>query len=154
MKSIIKAMTLSLGMAVLLSFASCSNGSSGNDDVNQNSNSNAIVENQSITFTENLSELISAAEFTEIENISALTIITKNYTAAGSNDWWISIASDESWTNTISLKEKGEWSDTNNGWKYTLSGETLTAYLASGLFIAGPDGDSSTVSVYYTVTEE
>lgn len=153
MKSIIKAMALSLGMAVLLSFASCSNGSSGNDDVNQNSNSNAIVENQSITFTGNLSELISAAEFTEIENISALTIITKNYTAAGSNDWWISIASDESWTNSISLKD-GDWSDTNNGWTYTLSVETLTAYLASGLFIAGPEGDSSTVSAYYTVTEE
>ena len=153
MKSIIKAMALSLGMAVLLSFASCSNGSSGNDDVIQNSNSNAIVENQSIRFTGDLTELISADDFAEIENISALTIITKNYTAAGSNDWWISIASDESWTNSISLKD-GDWSDTNIGWTYTLSGNTLTAYLASGLFIAGPDGDSSTVSVYYTVTEE
>lgn len=160
MKSIIKAMALSLGMAVLLSFASCSNGSSGNDDETsqtQNENGQKVSKTLEITGTDvafssdSALQAFTADQFADYE-ITAMTVsVQLSGTATDGNNWWAGISNPE-W---LSL----EWTDSPSVEDYSyeaaVSSELISDAKTSGIWIKANPGltAKSIATITYTTYE-
>lgn len=105
-----------------------------------------IVDASEMTFDGNLTEVVSAAKFAEIENITSLKVDVASF--AGDGDWWATIDCGTGWSEN--KKElKTYWVADIGGYSITLTGDDLAAYKAGGLYLAGGAGQSATVTVSY-----
>lgn len=111
------------------------------------STNSTTLYSQSVSFTGSLSEIVSAKTFTSkgVTSSSTVTINVANYTYSGnsSDNWWATIASSTSWDNETHLT----WSDDIKGYTASLTGDTLSKYLSSGLYLAGGKGATASVTV-------
>lgn len=82
-------------------------------------------------------------------SIKSLTIKVINVNYSGSDDWWFTACSDSSWSN----KAKLEWQSgegTNSLYLATITdAAAIAAYKANGIYIAGTNSATASVSVFY-----
>lgn len=148
MKKLFKSGALVLAAAVVMAFASCSNGSSSDDEELVYK---TIVDNKNITFHENsLTQLVSAATFAKTD-VKSVKIEVKNYVHKVAEYSWITIASDTDWNNKI---EFSEYLKTSTSFTYTLTASELKAYIAGGLFIGGDEEATADVTVSIGMTAD
>ena len=101
-----------------------------------------------ITFDGNPKELIIKSNL-ETKIISSITIKLSELTYSGSeSSWWISIMTDTSWNNEVKISDKGTW-DSNNVTYITTDSTEINLYKENGIYIAGLEGLSGTVTVSY-----
>ena len=136
------AFAILLGGAVI----SCSNGSSSSDDDDESSYGTKIY-SESVTFSETPAQIVSTKTLSEL-SIKSLTIKVINVNS-GSDNWWFTACSDASWSN----KAKLEWQSgegTNSLYLATITdAAAIAAYKANGIYIAGTNGATASVSVFY-----
>ena len=142
------AFAILLGGAVI----SCSNGSSSSDDDDESSYGTKIY-SESVTFNaETPAQIVSAEKLADL-SIKSLTIKVINVNYSGSDDWWFDVYSDTSWNN----KTKLEWQSgegTNSLYLATITdAAAIAAYKANGIYIAGTNGATASVSVFYVEGE-
>lgn len=140
------AFAILLGGAVI----SCSNGSSSSDDDDESSYGTKIY-SESVTFSETPAQIVSAETLSDL-SIESLTIKVINVNS-GSDDWWFTVCSDTSWSN----KAKLEWQSgegTNSLYLATITdAAAIAAYKANGIYIAGTNSATASVSVFYVEGE-
>lgn len=147
-KNILTAVFFS-AFAILLGGAiiSCSNGSSSSDDDDESSYGTKIY-SESVTFSETPAQIVSAKTLADL-SIKSLTIKIINVNYSGSDNWWFDVYSDTSWNN----KTKLEWQSgegTNSLYLATITdAAAIAAYKANGIYIAGTNGATASVSVFY-----
>lgn len=127
---------------------SCSNGSSSSDDDNESSYGTKIY-SESVTFNAETPAQIVTAETLADLSIKSLTIKVINVNYSGSDDWWFTACSDASWSNEAKLEwQSGE--GTNSLYLATITdAAAIAAYKANGIHIAGTNGATASVSVFY-----
>ena len=109
-----------------------------------------IVDAQSVTFDGNLNELVSSEVLKALSGVSELKVSVANYAGSG---WWATIDCGTAWSeNKIELTTC--WDAEINGYSTTLSGEKLAAYIENGIYLAGGNGDTATVTVSYLTSGE
>ena len=147
-KNILTAVFFS-AFAILLGGAliSCSNGSSSSDDDDESSYGTKIY-SESLTFNaETPAQIVSAETLADL-SIKSITIKVINVNS-GSDDWWFTACSDSSWSN----EAKFEWQSgegTSSLYLATITDATaIAAYKANGIYIAGTDSATASVSVFY-----
>ncbi len=130
---------------------SCSNGSSSSDDDDESSYGTKIY-SESVTFSETPEQIVSVETLADL-SIKSLTIKVINVNYSGSNNWWFDVYSDSSWNNKATLEwQSGEGSSAL--YLATITDATaIAAYKANGIYIAGTDNATATVSVFYVEGE-
>lgn len=132
---------------------SCSNGSSSSDDDDESSYGTKIY-SESVTFSAETPEQIVPAETLADLSIKSLTIKVINVNYSGSDDWWFSACpGSDAWSNEAKLEwQSGEGSSAL--YLATITDVTaIAAYKANGIYIAGTDSATATVSVFYVEGE-
>ena len=146
-KNILTAVFFS-AFAILLGGAliSCSNGSSSSDD--DDDDYGTKIYSDSVTFSETPEQIVSAETLADL-SIKSLTIKVINVNYSGSDDWWFTACSDSSWSNEVKLEwQSGE--GTSSLYLATITDATaIAAYKANGIYIAGTDSATASVSVFY-----
>ena len=127
---------------------SCSNGSSSSDEDDDESSYGTKIYSESVTFSETPTQIVSAETLADL-SIKSLTIKVINVNYSGSDDWWFTACSDSSWSN----KAKLEWQSgegTNSLYLATITdAAAIAAYKANGIYIAGTNSATASVSVFY-----
>ena len=127
---------------------SCSNGSSSSDEDGDESSYGTKIYSESVTFSETPTQIVSAETLADL-SIKSLTIKVINVNYSGSDDWWFTACSDSSWSN----KAKLEWQSgegTNSLYLATITdAAAIAAYKANGIYIAGTNSATASVSVFY-----
>lgn len=151
-KNILTAVFFSV-FAILLGGAliSCSNGSSSSDEDDESSYGTKIY-SESVTFSETPTQIVSAEMLADL-SIKSLTIKVINVNYSGSDDWWFTACSDSSWSNEAKLEwQSGE--DANSLYLATITdAAAIAAYKANGIYIAGTNSATASVSVFYVEGE-
>ena len=131
---------------------SCSNGSSSSDDDDDESSYGTKIYSESVTFSETPTQIVSAETLADL-SIKSLTIKVINVNYSGSDDWWFTACSDSSWSNEAKLEwQSGE--GTNSLYLATITdAAAIAAYKANGIYVAGTDSATATVSVFYVEGE-
>lgn len=126
---------------------SCSNGSSSSDEDDESSYGTKIY-SESVTFSETPTQIVSAETLADL-SIKSLTIKVINVNYSGSDDWWFTACSDSSWSNEAKLEwQSGE--GTNSLYLATITdAAAIAAYKANGIYIAGTNSATASVSVFY-----
>lgn len=129
---------------------SCSNGNSSSDDDDESSYGTKIY-SESVTFSETPAQIVSAETLADL-SIKSLTIKVINVNS-GSDDWWFTACSDSSWSNEAKLEwQSGEGA--NSLYLATITdAAAITAYKANGIYIAGTNSATASVSVFYVEGE-
>lgn len=147
-KNILTAVFFS-AFAILLGGAliSCSNGSSSSDDDDESSYGTKIY-SESVTFSKTPEQIVPAETLADLR-IKSLTIKVINVNYSGSDDWWFTACSDASWSNEAKLEwQSGE--GTNSLYLATITdAAAIAAYKANGIYIAGTNNATASVSVFY-----
>lgn len=127
---------------------SCSNGSSSSDEDDDESSYGTKIYSESVTFSETSTQIVSAETLADL-SIKSLTIKVINVNYSGSDDWWFTACSDSSWSNEAKLEwQSGE--GTNSLYLATITdAAAIAAYKANGIYIAGTDSATASVSVFY-----
>ena len=152
-KNILTAVFFSV-FAILLGGAliSCSNGSSSSDEDDDESSYGTKIYSESVTFSETPTQIVSAETLADL-SIKSLTIKVINVNYSGSDDWWFTACSDSSWSNEAKL----EWQSgkgTNSLYLATITdAAAIAAYKANGIYIAGTNSATASVSVFYVEGE-
>lgn len=130
---------------------SCSNGSSSSDDDDESSYGTKIY-SESVTFSETPEQIVPAETLADL-SIKSLTIKVINVNYSGSDDWWFTACSDVSWSNEAKLEwQSGE--GTNSLYLATITdAAAIAAYKANGIYIAGTNSATASVSVFYVEGE-
>lgn len=130
---------------------SCSNGSSSSDDDDESSYGTKIY-SESVTFSETPTQIVSAQTLADL-SIKSLTIKVINVNYSGSDDWWFTACSDSSWSNGAKLEwQSGE--DAKSLYLATITdAAAIATYKANGIYIAGTDSATASVSVFYVEGE-
>ena len=150
MKKLFKSGALVLAAAVVMAFASCSNGSSDDEELVYKT----IVENKNISFDGgSLTQLVSAATFAKAD-VKSVKIEFKNYVHGTEEYSWITLADNKNWPDVNFQSELSEFLKTSNSFTYTLSPSELKAYLSGGLYIAGDDGASANITISIGLTAD
>lgn len=128
---------------------SCSNGSSSSDD--DDDDYGTKIYSESVTFSEAPAQIVSAEMLADL-SIKSLTIKVINVNS-GSDDWWFTACSDSFWSNGAKLEwQSGE--GTNSLYLATITDATeIAAYKANGIYIAGTNSATASVSVFYVEGE-
>lgn len=132
---------------------SCSNGSSSSDENDDESSYGTKIYSESVTFNaETPTQIVSAETLADL-SIKSLTIKVINVNYSGSDDWWFTACSDSSWSNEAKLEwQSGE--GTNSLFLATITdAEAIAAYKANGIYIAGTNSATASVSVFYVEGE-
>jgi len=96
-----------------------------------------------VTFTGGYDLFLDARAFEGL-NITELKVEVASYAGSG---WWANINYADNWDTDISLP----WDDNISGYSTTITDSTLIeSYIAGGVYIAGGNGDTATVTVSYT----
>lgn len=152
-KNILTAVFFSV-FAILLGGAliSCSNGSSSNDEDDDESSYGTKIYSESVTFSETPTQIVSAETLADL-SIKSLTIKVINVNYSGSDDWWFTACSDSSWSNGAKLEwQSGE--DAKSLYLATITdAAAIATYKANGIYIAGTDSATASVSVFYVEGE-
>lgn len=152
-KNILTAVFFSV-FAILLGGAliSCSNGSSSSDENDDESSYGTKIYSESVTFSETSTQIVSAEMLADL-SIKSLTIKVINVNYSGSDDWWFTACSDSSWSNKAKLEwQSGEGA--NSLYLATITdAAAITAYKANGIYIAGTNSATASVSVFYVEGE-
>lgn len=150
-KNILTAVFFSV-FAILLGGAliSCSNGSSSSDD--DDDYYGTKIYSESVTFSEAPAQIVSAETLSDL-SIKSLTIKVINVNYSGSDDWWFTACSDSSWSNGAKLEwQSGE--DAKSLYLATITdAAAIATYKANGIYIAGTDSATASVSVFYVEGE-
>lgn len=148
-KNILTAVFFS-AFAILLGGAliSCSNGSSSSDENDDESSYGTKIYSESVTFSETSTQIVSAETLSDL-SIKSLTIKVINVNYSGSDDWWFTACSDSSWSNKAKLEwQSGEGA--NSLYLATITdAAAIAAYKANGIYIAGTNSATASVSVFY-----
>lgn len=148
-KNILTAVFFSV-FAILLGGAliSCSNGSSSSDEDGDESSYGTKIYSESVTFSETPTQIVSAETLSDL-SIKSLTIKVINVNYSGSDDWWFTACSDSSWSNKAKLEwQSGEGA--NSLYLATITdAAAIAAYKANGIYIAGTNSATASVSVFY-----
>lgn len=152
-KNILTAVFFSV-FAILLGGAliSCSNGSSSSNDDDESSYGTKIY-SESVTFSETPTQIVSAEMLADL-SIKSLTIKVINVNYSGSDDWWFSACpGSDAWSKEAKLEwQSGEGA--NSLYLATITdAAAIAAYKANGIYIAGTDSATATVSVFYVEGE-
>lgn len=126
---------------------SCSNGSSSSDD--DDDDYGTKIYSDSVTFSETPEQIVSAETLADL-SIKSLTIKVINVNYSGSDSWWFSaIPGSDAWSNEAKLEwQSGE--GTSSLYLATITDATaIAAYKANGIYIAGTDSATASVSVFY-----
>lgn len=131
---------------------SCSNGSSSSDEDDDESSYGTKIYSESVTFSETPTQIVSAETLADL-SIKSLTIKVINVNYSGSDDWWFTACSDSSWSNEAKLEwQSGE--GTNSLYLATITdAAAIAAYKANGIYIAGTNSATASVSVFYVEGE-
>ena len=131
---------------------SCSNGSSSSDEDDDESSYGTKIYSESVTFSETPTQIVSAETLADL-SIKSLTIKVINVNYSGSDDWWFTACSDSSWSNEAKLEwQSGE--RTNSLYLATITdAAAIAAYKANGIYIAGTNSATASVSVFYVEGE-
>lgn len=152
-KNILTAVFFSV-FAILLGGAliSCSNGSSSSDEDDDESSYGTKIYSESVTFSETPTQIVSAETLADL-SIKSLTIKVINVNYSGSDDWWFTACSDSSWSNGAKLEwQSGEGA--NSIYLATITdAAAIAAYKANGIYIAGTNSATASVSVFYVEGE-
>lgn len=153
-KNILTAVFFSV-FAILLGGAliSCSNGSSSSDEDGDESSYGTKIYSESVTFSETPTQIVSAEMLANL-SIKSLTIKVINVNYSGSDVWWFTaIPGSDAWSNEAKLEwQSGE--GTNSLYLATITdAAAIAAYKANGIYIAGTDSATATVSVFYVEGE-
>lgn len=127
---------------------SCSNGSSSSDE-NDESSYGTKIYSDSVTFSETPAQIVPAETLADL-SIKSLTIKVINVNYSGSDSWWFSaIPGSDAWSNEAKL----EWQSGEGSSALYLATITdaaaIAAYKANGIYIAGTDSATASVSVFY-----
>lgn len=152
-KNILTAVFFSV-FAILLGRAliSCSNGSSSSDEDDESSYGTKIY-SESVTFSETPTQIVSAEMLANL-SIKSLTIKVINVNYSGSDVWWFTaIPGSDAWSNEAKLEwQSGE--GTNSLYLATITdAAAIAAYKANGIYIAGTNSATASVSVFYVEGE-
>lgn len=131
---------------------SCSNGSSSSDEDDESSYGTKIY-SESVTFSETPTQIVSAEMLADL-SIKSLTIKVINVNYSGSDDWWFSACpGNDAWSNEAKLEwQSGEGA--NSLYLATITdAAAIAAYKANGIYIAGTDSATASVSVFYVEGE-
>lgn len=153
-KNILTAVFFSV-FAILLGGAliSCSNGSSSSDEDDDESSYGTKIYSESVTFSETPTQIVSAEMLADL-SIKSLTIKVINVNYSGSDDWWFSACPEnDAWSNEAKLEwQSGEGA--NSLYLATITdAAAIAAYKANGIYIAGTDSATASVSVFYVEGE-
>lgn len=152
-KNILTAVFFSV-FAILLGGAliSCSNGSSSSDEDDDESSYGTKIYSESVTFSETPTQIVSAETLADL-SIKSLTIKVINVNYSGSDNWWFDVYSDTSWNNKAKLEwQSGE--EANSLYLATITdAAAIAAYKANGIYIAGTNSATASVSVFYVEGE-
>ena len=152
-KNILTAVFFSV-FAILLGGAliSCSNGSSSSDEDDDESSYGTKIYSESVTFSETPTQIVSAEMLADL-SIKSLTIKVINVNYSGSDDWWFTACSDSCWSNKAKLEwQSGEGA--NSLYLATITdAAAIAAYKANGIYIAGTNNATASVSVFYVEGE-
>ena len=152
-KNILTAVFFSV-FVILLGGAliSCSNGSSSSDEDDDESSYGTKIYSESVTFSETPTQIVSAEMLADL-SIKSLTIKVINVNYSGSDDWWFTACSDSSWSNKAKLEwQSGEGA--NSLYLATITdAAAIAAYKANGIYIAGTNNATASVSVFYVEGE-
>lgn len=152
-KNILTAVFFSV-FAILLGGAliSCSNGSSSSDEDGDESSYGTKIYSESVTFSETPTQIVSAEMLADL-SIKSLTIKVINVNYSGSDDWWFTACSDSSWSNGAKLEwQSGE--DAKSLYLATITdAAAIATYKANGIYIAGTNSATASVSVFYVEGE-
>ena len=153
-KNILTAVFFSV-FAILLGGAliSCSNGSSSSDEDDDESSYGTKIYSESVTFSETPTQIVSAEMLADL-SIKSLTIKVINVNYSGSDDWWFSACpGSDAWSNEAKLEwQSGE--GTNSLYLATITdAAAIAAYKANGIYIAGTNSATASVSVFYVEGE-
>ena len=131
---------------------SCSNGSSSSYEDDDESSYGTKIYSESVTFSETPTQIVSAETLADL-SIKSLTIKVINVNYSGSDDWWFTACSDSSWSNEAKLEwQSGE--DANSLYLATITdAAAIAAYKANGIYIAGTNSATASVSVFYVEGE-
>lgn len=132
---------------------SCSNGSSSSDENDDESSYGTKIYSESVTFNaETPTQIVSAETLSDL-SIKSLTIKVINVNYSGSDDWWFTACSDASWSNEAKLEwQSGEGA--NSLYLATITdAAAIAAYKANGIYIAGTNSATASVSVFYVEGE-
>ncbi len=148
-KNILTAVFFSV-FAILLGggLISCSNGSSSSNEDDESSYGTKIY-SESVTFSETPTQIVSAEMLADL-SIKSLTIKVINVNYSGSDDWWFSACpGSDAWSNEAKLEwQSGEGA--NSLYLATIiDAAAIAAYKANGIYIAGTDSATASVSVFY-----
>lgn len=152
-KNILTAVFFSV-FAILLGGAliSCSNGSSSSDEDDESSYGTKIY-SESVTFSETPTQIVSAEMLADL-SIKSLTIKVINVNYSGSDVWWFTaIPGSDAWNNEAKLEwQSGEGA--NSLYLATITdAAAIAAYKANGIYIAGTNSATASVSVFYVEGE-
>ena len=152
-KNILTAVFFSV-FAILLGGAliSCSNGSSSSDEDDDESSYGTKIYSESVTFSETPTQIVSAETLADL-SIKSLTIKVINVNFSGNDDWWFTACSDSSWSNGAKLEwQSGE--DAKSLYLATITdAAAIATYKANGIYIAGTNSATASVSVFYVEGE-
>ncbi len=131
---------------------SCSNGSSSSDEDGDESSYGTKIYSESVTFSETPTQIVSAEMLADL-SIKSLTIKVINVNYSGSDDWWFTACSDSSWSNGAKLEwQSGE--DAKSLYLATITdAAAIATYKANGIYIAGTNSATASVSVFYVEGE-
>lgn len=132
---------------------SCSNGSSSSDEDDESSYGTKIY-SESVTFSETPTQIVSAETLADL-SIKSLTIKVINVNYSGSDSWWFSaIPGSDAWSNEAKLEwQSGEGSSALYLATITDAAAIAAAYKANGIYIAGTNSATASVSVFYVEGE-
>lgn len=152
-KNILTAVFFSV-FAILLGGAliSCSNGSSSSDEDDESSYGTKIY-SESVTFSETPTQIVSAEMLANL-SIKSLTIKVINVNYSGSDVWWFTaIPGSDAWSNEAKLEwQSGEGA--NSLYLATITdAAAIAAYKANGIYVAGTNSATASVSVFYVEGE-
>ena len=152
-KNILTAVFFSV-FAILMGGAliSCSNGSSSSDEDDESSYGTKIY-SESVTFSETPTQIVSAEMLADL-SIKSLTIKVINVNYSGSDVWWFTaIPGSDAWNNEAKLEwQSGEGA--NSLYLATITdAAAIAAYKANGIYIAGTNSATASVSVFYVEGE-
>lgn len=127
---------------------SCSNGSSSSDEDGDESSYGTKIYSESVTFSKTPTQIVSTETLADL-SIKSLTIKVINVNYSGSDDWWFTACSDSSWSNGAKLEwQSGE--DAKSLYLATITdAAAIATYKANGIYIAGIDSATASVSVFY-----
>lgn len=108
-----------------------------------------IVNAQTVTFDGNLNELVSSEVLKALSGVSEIKVSVADY--KGGSSWWATIDCGTAWSE---IKVALPWDGEVSGYSTTLNGETLAAYIENGIYLAGGNGDTATVTVSYLTSGE